>query len=246
MSLRRANQFSPGREVALGLCVYAVYLGVRALVVNRRGREQAARNARRIVAVERRAGIHVEPAIQRVLLPRHRRLVAVLNVAYVTLNVVLTLGGHFRLFVAGDPVYYTVRRATALGMLAAQPVFLLFPAEPPRKQEHLVDTIEEVTGVDLESGLVVRLYNPIAAMPSIHMIFAVCTSAGVLASSDSAVLRSLAWSYPPAVAFTVLATANHYVLDILAGTAVAIGAAKLAHLLEPRPSRLERLLAVVR
>ena len=55
-----------------------------------------------------------------------------------------------------------------------------------------MDTIEEVTGVDLESGSVVRLYNPIAAMPSIHMIFAVCTSAGVLAlDGTSTLLRSL-------------------------------------------------------
>jgi membrane-associated phospholipid phosphatase len=225
---------------------YATYLLVRAVVVNPRGRELAARNARRLVALERRVGIHVEPEIQRLLLPRHRRVVGVLNVAYVTLNVVLTLGGHYRLFVARNPEYYSVRRATVIGMLAAQPVFLLFPAEPPRKQEHLVDTVEEVTGVDLESGIVVRLYNPIAAMPSIHMIFAICTSAGVLASSSSRLLRTVAWSYPPAVGFTVLVTANHYVLDIVAGTAIAIGAAKLAALLEPKPSRFQRLVAIAR
>jgi hypothetical protein len=112
-------------------------------------------------------------------------------------------------------------------MLAAQPAFLLFPVEPPRKLEHLVDTIEEVTGVDLESGLIVRLYNPIAAMPSIHMVFAVCTSAGVLASSDRPGARGAAYAYPPAVAFTVLVTANHYVLDILAGTALALVALRL-------------------
>ena len=242
----RGNAYSARREVAIGVAVYATYLVVRALVVNPRGRGRAVQNARRLVELERRMNIHVEPRIQRLLLPRHRGVVGVLNIAYVTLNVVLTLGGHFRLFVARDPAYYEVRRATVLGMLAAQPAFLLFPTEPPRKQEHLVDTIEEVTGVDLESGIVVRLYNPIAAMPSIHMIFAVCTSAGVLASSDSRFLRAVAWSYPPAVAFTVLATANHYVVDILAGAAVAVGAAKLAALMEPKPSRLERVVALVR
>ena len=200
---------------------------MRAVAVNRRGRERAARNARRIVALERRLGIHVEPSVQRLLLPRYRRLVAVLNVAYVTLNVLLTVGGLMRLFFVRHPAFHRARRATVIGMLAAQPVFLLLPTEPPRKQEHLVDTIVEVTGIDLDSGLIVKLYNPIAAMPSVHMVFALCTSAAVLASSDSQLLRALAYSYPPGVAVTVLVTANHYVLDVVAGTALALAAISL-------------------
>ena len=78
---RRGRRFSGRREVAIGLGAYALYLGVRALVVNERGRRRARRNAERIVAVERRLGIHVEPALQRLLLPR-TRLVAGLNVGY--------------------------------------------------------------------------------------------------------------------------------------------------------------------
>src|SRR2546423_12394755 len=35
---------------------------------------------------------------------------------------------------------------------SAQPAFLLLPAEPPRKQEHLVDTVEEVTGIEVDAG----------------------------------------------------------------------------------------------
>ncbi|MDQ3873990.1 MAG: phosphatase PAP2 family protein [Actinomycetota bacterium] len=207
---------------------------MRRAVVNQRGRERAARNAGRIVALERRLGIHVEPELQRLLLPRRRRLVAVLNVAYVTLNVVLTVGSLMRMFFRRDPSFHRTRRATVIGMLAAQPAFLFFPVEPPRKLEHLVDTIEEVTGLDLDSGVVVRLYNPIAAMPSIHMVFAVCTSAGLLASAGSPAIRSLAYAYPAAVAFTVLATANHYVLDIAAGTALAALAVGAGRLSAPR------------
>ena len=223
-SWRRRRRFSARREIVLGLAAYAVYLLVRAAVGDERGRERAARNARRIVAVERRLGIHVEPALQRVLVPRRRRLLGVLNVGYVTLNVALTVGTLMRMFFRRDPAFHRTRRATVIGMLAAQPIFLLFPLEPPRKLEYLVDTIEEVTGLDLDSGLVVRLYNPIAAMPSIHMVFAVCTTAGVRASSEAPVVRLLAFAYPPAVAFTVLVTANHYLLDVMAGTALALAA----------------------
>lgn len=229
MRSSRRGRFSGRREVAIGLGAYAVYLLVRGMVIRRRGRERAAENARRLVALERRLGIHVEPAVQGLLLPRHRRAVAVLNVAYVSLNVALTVGVLMRLFFLRHTCFHRARRATAIGMLAAQPAFLLVPTEPPRKQEHLVDTIEEVTGIDLDSGLIVKLYNPIAALPSIHMVFAICTGAAVLSSTSSVPVRVLACAYPAGVAFTVLVTANHYVLDIAAGTALALGAIKLAN-----------------
>jgi PAP2 superfamily len=223
----RRARFSRPREVAIGLGCYAAYLLVRSVVMKRRGRARAAENAARIVALERRLGIHLEPAMQAHFLGSRRRLLGALNVAYVTANIVLTLGVMTRLFNRSDPAYHHVRRATMLGMLAAQPVFLVFPTEPPRKQEHLVDTIEEVSGFDLDSGWIVKLYNPIAAMPSIHMVFAVCTSSALLASERSPVVRALAWSYPPAVAYTVLVTANHFVLDVVAGVALAAAAISL-------------------
>jgi hypothetical protein len=156
----------------------------------------------------------------------------VLNVAYVTLNIVLTVGVLMRLFLRRHPAFHHARRATAIGMLAAQPVFLLLPTEPPRKQEHLVDTIEEVTGIDLDARVIVQLYNPIAAMPSVHMVFAICSSFAVLASSEVPLVRALAYSYPSGVAFTVLVTANHYLLDVLAGTALALVATRLAQRLD--------------
>jgi PAP2 superfamily len=226
MRLRRRNRrrFSDRREVALAFGCYAAYLLVRAVVVNRRGRQRAARNAARVVDLERRLRIHVEPELQALLLTRQRRVLAVLNVAYVSFNIVLTTGVLLRLYRLRHEAFHPARRATALGMLVAQPVFLAFPVEPPRKQDHLVDTMNEVSGVDLDSGPIVRLYNPIAAMPSIHMVFAICTSTAVLASSDRPVVRGIAWGYPPAVAFTVLVTANHYVLDVIAGAALAAAA----------------------
>lgn len=221
---------SASREVALGLGAYAVYLAVRGHVVDERGRRRAARNARRVVRLERRLRLHVEPALQRVLL-RRPRLLAVLNVAYVPLNVGLTVGWPMTLFFRRHPDYHRLRRAVGLAILAACPVFLVFPCEPPRTVEGFTDTIK-ASGLDLDSGLVVRLYNPIAAVPSIHMAFAVVTAAAVAQTADSAWLRRLAPAYPPAVALMVFATANHYVLDVLAGTALGVGALRLSAVLE--------------
>jgi hypothetical protein len=219
--------FSTRREVAIGLGVYALYLLVRRAVVNERGRVQAARNAGRIVALERRLGLDVEPRLQALLLPR-RRLIAVLNVAYVTLNVGLTVGWLIRLFRRRDSAFHRLRRAAALATLGAQPVFLLFPVAPPRTLEHFVDTIEEVSGIDLDRGLIAQLYDPIAAMPSIHVAYAVVTATGIVETSDSPLARALAPAYPPLVAVVVFATANHYVLDAVAGGALAFAALRVA------------------
>lgn len=219
--------FSRRREVAIGLGVYAAYLAVRQVKLRRGARAAADRNAGRVVALEERLAIHVEPALQRALLPR-RRLVAVLNVAYVTLNVALTVGWLMTLFRRRDPAFHRLRRAAVLTTLGAQPVFVLFPLAPPRTQDGFVDTIESVSGLDLDRGLVAELYDPIAAMPSIHVAFAVVTAAGLRDAGRSPWTRRLALGYPPAVALVVFATANHYVLDAVAGWALARLALRLA------------------
>jgi PAP2 superfamily len=88
-----------------------------------------------------------------------------------------------------------------------------------------------VSGFDLDSGLVAQLYDPLAAMPSIHVAYAVVTAAGIRQTARSPTLRALAPAYPPAVAFIVFATANHYVLDAVAGAALAGLGLRLARLL---------------
>jgi hypothetical protein len=216
---RRKARFSGRREVAIGLGVYAVYLLASRRKRSDAGRLEAARNAERVVTLERRLGLHVEPQLQALLLPR-RRLVAVLNVAYVTLNVGLTVGWLMRLFRRRHPEFHRLRRAAVLTTLGAQPIFVLFPCAPPRTLDGFVDTIVEVSGLDLDRGLIAQLYDPLAAMPSIHVAYAVVTAAGIAGTSERPLARALAPAYPPLVALIVFVTANHYVLDALAGAAL--------------------------
>lgn len=83
--------------------------------------------------------------------------------------------------------------------------------------------MSEVSGVDLEHPLLVRLYNPVAAMPSLHVAFAVVTGAEIGARSRRRVVKVAARAYAPLVATVVVGTGNHYVLDTVAGA--ALGAA---------------------
>jgi hypothetical protein len=221
------RRFDGRREVAIGLGVYAAYLLVRQVKLRTQGRAKAERNAERVVALERRLGIHVEPALQGLLLPQ-RRLLAVLNVAYVTLNVLLTIGWLMLLFRRRDPAFFRFRRAAALATLGAQPVFLFFPVAPPRSLDHMTDTLREVSGFDIDKGLVAEVYDPLAALPSIHLAFAVVTAAGLADAARTPAVRRLAPAYPSAVAGIVFVTGNHYVLDAVAGWALGRLALRVA------------------
>jgi hypothetical protein len=221
-----AARLSARREIALVLLTYGVYLLVRKLVLDRGGRVRAHRNAVRVVEFEKRLGIHVEPAVQRSVL-RYPRVLHGLNAGYAVFNVTLTVGWALFLLRRRDPGYERLRNACLLTHLGAQPVFLLFPTAPPRVNEGFVDTMAEVSGFDLEHPWLVRLYNPVAAMPSLHVAFAVVTAAALAERATSTAGKLAAASYPPLVSFVITATGNHYVLDAVAGAAVGAGARRL-------------------
>ena len=215
--------FSLRREIALGLGVYALYLAVGRLVIRRGGRERARANAERIVALEERLGVDVEPVVQGALL-RFPRLVHGLNVGYGLLNVTLTVGWLVFLYRRRDDGYHRFRRTCLLAHVVAQPVFLLLPTAPPRVLEGFVDTLSEVSGLDLEHPFLLRFYNPVAAMPSLHVAFAVVTGTELADRTDSRALRVAAHAYAPLVATVVAGTGNHYVLDAVAGAALGAAA----------------------
>ena len=219
------SRFSPRREVTLGLLVYGLYLLVRALVLRRDGRERAHGNAEKIVALQKRLGFDVEPALQGAVL-RFPRAVHGLNVGYAVFNVTLTVGWLLLLYRRRDLGYHGMRRACLGAYVAAQPIFMLFPTEPPRALDGFVDTMSEVSGFDLEHPVLVRLYNPVAAMPSLHVAFAVLTGAAIAERAESRVVKGAAHAYAPLVSFVVVAAGNHYVLDAVAGAALGLAARK--------------------
>jgi hypothetical protein len=221
------KSFSLRREVALGLLVYALYLLVAKAVLRRDGRERARRNGARVVALERRLGVQVEPGVQRALL-RSPRVVQGLNVGYALFNVSLTVGWLVILYRRRDPRFHALRRACLLAHVGAQPVFFLFPTCPPRVLDGFVDTLSDLSGFDLEHHLLVRFYNPVAALPSLHVAFAAVTGAAIGERSGSRTARTLAYSYPALVSLVVAGTGNHYVLDAVAGAALGAGARRLA------------------
>lgn len=208
------RRYSARREALIGLGAYGLYLLGSRLALRRDGRARARRNAERLVALEERTGLHVEPLVQRVAL-RFPRALHVATAGYAVGNVTLSAGWLALAFRRRDPDYHRERRAALTAYLGALPVFYLLPTAPPRTLDGFVDTIAH-SGIDIEHPFLLRFYNPVAAVPSLHCAFAVVTGSALSARHRG--LRRLLWrTYAPAVATVVVATGNHYTLDVLGG-----------------------------
>lgn len=113
---------------------------------------------------------------------------------------------------------------------------MLFPVAPPRLaggREGFVDTLSRVSDVDLHGGVLSGWFNPYAAVPSMHFGYAALIGVVTAALVRPLWLRGLALAYPALVFLTIVGTANHYVIDAIAGAlAMALGGAAVA--LAPR------------
>jgi membrane-associated phospholipid phosphatase len=118
----------------------------------------------------------------------------------------------------------TILLANVLGLIG----YVLLPVAPPRMFESMgfEDTLSQFGGLNHGSGLVELASNPYAAMPSLHAADALIV--GVILAS---VVRRPIWKalwliWPLWVWFAVMATGNHFWLDVLAG--IVLGGATLA------------------
>jgi membrane-associated phospholipid phosphatase len=103
----------------------------------------------------------------------------------------------------------------------------------------LTDTVSAQTFVDLDSPLIRAFYNPVAAMPSLHVGLAPVVAWALWRLTRSPWTRALGLLYPLLVATAIVVTGNHYILDIAGGLAVVIPAAVVARVLTGSPDGRE-------
>ena len=224
-------------EVAGALTLYGLYELARGLVGTDTAEADA--HAHRLVALERSLHLFVEANVQRAVqtLPGLTRL---LGVAYLTLHLAVTAGVLLWLHRRRPEGFPFVRTALLLASGLALVGFLFYPTAPPRLAG--VGIVDTVSGghVDLNRGLVSSLYNPYAALPSMHIGYALIVAAGLLRHGRRLHVRAIGALYPPFVLLVIVATGNHFFLDAAAGALVACLAAALAALLMRRPATPRR------
>jgi hypothetical protein len=78
--------------------------------------------------------------------------------------------------------------------------------------------------VNLSSDLLGSLYNPFAAVPSLHFGYALLVGVTIAAVAHSRLARVIGWSYPVVMMIVIVATGNHFFFDAAGGAvAIAIG-----------------------
>jgi membrane-associated phospholipid phosphatase len=150
---------------------------------------------------------------------------------YAAVYVLTSIGLVLYLYVRDPPNYRWARRSTMLLNLAAAACFTLFPVAPPRLHPGLsiVDTVQAQHIWGTWGSPVGDAVNQLAAFPSLHVAWVVWVLVMVVQATRSLVLISLAAVDVALTCALVIATGNHYPLDLVAGTllvAVAVPATR--------------------
>jgi hypothetical protein len=215
------------RQVAVIAGAAVAYLAVRALTQGDVGAAEA--NARHVLDLERSLGLDWESGAQDVLLD-HPTIVRALNAVYVWAFWPFVAGALVTLYRRDRSRYARLRDAVFLSGALGLVVFALFPCAPPRFLDGFTDTIASLSGQDglaHPSGFT----NEYAAMPSFHVGWTVLAGVCLYPVLRNRWARGLALAHGGLMAVTVVGTANHYVLDVVAGTALALGGLALVRTL---------------
>jgi hypothetical protein len=215
------------KQLALFVLAYQGYQLVRGIADGKVALAMA--NGERVIDLERSLGTFFEPGFQQALL-EHHWLIDTANFMYLNTQFVITTGFLVWLYLFRNEHFYFVRNMFLVAMGLALVGYVAFPTAPPRffPDSGFTDTIASVANVDQDTGAVGLLVNPYAAVPSVHIAFALMVAVPGTFLSRNAAAR-LFWSgYPLLVFLVIVVTANHYWFDAAAGAAVACLAALTA------------------
>ncbi|MGD0809919.1 MAG: phosphatase PAP2 family protein [Acidimicrobiales bacterium] len=200
-------------------------------------------NARAVLSFETNVGLDPERALDHWLAHQHV-LPFIVSTFYSNGIFVVTFAFAAVLWWSRPDLYRPLRNDLVLTNLIGFAVFWAFPVAPPRMLPGFIDVVARSGGLGSWHGSLIKHADQLAAMPSMHIGYAIWCSlvAWRLARKHSAKVAALVFGigYPVLTAFVVMSTGNHYLLDVLGGAA---SAAVAVFAVEVAPRLLRRLLA---
>jgi hypothetical protein len=194
-------------------------------------------HARDLVSAERSLGLLIEPGIQHWAIgagwPAEIARWGYANLHFKGSCVMLAI-----LYFGYRGSFGFVRNAVFAAMAISVIGYALFPTAPPRFLPELgLDPSTSVTGNNpLLSHPGDALFNPFAAVPSMHVGLSVILAWSLAMLVRRPALRGLLFAYPLLMTFVVVASGNHFWLDAVLGlatAALAIGVAALLARVNP-------------
>ena len=179
---------------------------------------QALAHARDLVTLEALLHIDVEASMNR-WLAAHPTLAVISAYQYAVTYAVTSIAVLVFLYFRDPPIYRWARRSALVLNALAAITFALYPVAPPRLNPDLaiVDTVAEqriwgTWGSPVGDGV-----NQLAALPSLHFALVIWVLVMLMIATRSVVLITLAAVDVVLTALIVVATGNHYTLDLVAG-----------------------------
>ena len=208
------------REGAPLLGLYWLYSLIRWLVAYDSPYEAFA-NAFRVIRLEKELGIFYEPIIQSRLIDDALGVVHFANWFYTVGYFPVLLLTAVLLYRSDRERFHVLKLTFMLGLGFALLCFSLFPLAPPRMVPEVgfVDT-QQVYGSDFYNHKsVVSLYNPYAAMPSLHFGWALLVGI-IFCTLERRTFKAIGVLYPCCMALVIVTTGHHYILDVAGGGGV--------------------------
>jgi len=213
------------RELLLIGVVYSLYDGSRFVVEGHQ--TTALQHAIGVLHIEKMLDIGWEQTIN-TFVSAHEILAVPADYMYATLHYLVTPIVLVWMWRSHRDAYTRARTtlmvATVIGLIG----FSLLPVAPPRMLPGFVDTMAQYSGTGWWStdASVPRgvgsLTNQFAAMPSLHVGWALWCGWQMVRHGKHLVTRVFGIVYPALITLVVIATGNHYLLDAVAGIAVVL------------------------
>jgi PAP2 superfamily len=213
------------REAVFVTTAILVYFGVRNVTAG--APDKAFANAQRVLDAEQHLGLSWEHAMQGAIIGSHA-LVTFANWIYIWGHWPVILASAIALFALRREHYRILRTTIVLSGLVGFAFFALFPVAPPRLSDPgLVDTISAFSN-SYRTLQPPGLTNQYAAMPSLHFGWNLAVGIALFTAFESRVVRAFAVTLPVLMALAVIMTANHFVLDVLAGGTLVLATYAIA------------------
>lgn len=182
----------------------------------------ALRHGRSIEHLQDAIGLNWELSINH-FVAAHAWLAQVMDYYYATLHFIVTPVVMVWLFFRRSHLYRGVRTVLVCTSLIALLGFYLYPTAPPRLLTGVgyIDTVARFhTWGSLADPNIAKESNQFAAMPSLHIGWALWAGIAIFVCARHLWVRILGLVYPLCTLAVIIGTANHFILDAVAGAAV--------------------------
>ncbi len=226
------------RQVLLFFVAYNGYRLVRGMADDPGVTAAAFEHARNLIGIERGMHLFVEPAVQS-WASGSAWIIDAASWMYINAQTSVTLAALAFLYLFHNRSFYFVRNMFMVAMGFALVGYMLYPTAPPRflPEWGFVDAVSDFTGVPSDNVTVNALFNPYAAVPSMHVCFALMIGVPLARLVQHPAARVFWVLYPLLVVFVIVATGNHFLSDAFLGAVTAgVSAYAAAWLARARPA----------